>query len=316
MSPKSSATRRGVLAGTLALAVAGPTMAATSPRRSAKILPAQQQWPPAVAPAAAREGRIDVGGANLWHWDTGGPGEAIILLHPYTGSAAVWEYQQPVLAAAGYRVIGYSRRGHRGSDSGSDQDPGTAVDDLRALMDALGVDRCHLVGSAAGGFIVPDFALSHPDRLLSMTIASSQGGVIETSYRQRIGAITPAPFPQMPASFRELGPTYRAANPTGVARWEALEHSSLSGQRRVRQPPKNQLLWADVERIRTPTLLFTGAADLYMPPPLMREYASHLPDCESAIISDAGHSAYWEQPQAFNTLVLDFVRRHGARRRP
>ena len=47
----------------------------------------------------------DVPGAKLWGWDTGGHGEPIVLLHPNTGSAASWGYQQPVFARAGHRVV-------------------------------------------------------------------------------------------------------------------------------------------------------------------------------------------------------------------
>jgi pimeloyl-ACP methyl ester carboxylesterase len=273
-------------------------------------MPAQRSWGPPPPQHPVSEGLVDVGGVRLWCWDTGGSGEPIVLLHPATGSGAIWEYQQPVFAAAGYRVIGYSRRGHYRSETGPTDNIGNAVDDLDRLMDALKIERFHIVGSAWGGFIVPDYALAHPERLLSMTIACSQGGVSEPSYRQLIDAITPQPFRNMPASLRELGPAYRAANPAGVARWEELEHVAQSSERPLRQPTKNRLLWPDVERIRTPALLFTGGADLYAPPPLMLEYARHLQGAETAILSESGHSGYWEQPDAFNELVLDFVRRH------
>ena len=55
---------------------------------------------------------------RLAYWDTGGEGETVVLLHAGTGSHAVWEYQRPALLDAGYRVIGYSRRGHLGSEEG------------------------------------------------------------------------------------------------------------------------------------------------------------------------------------------------------
>jgi pimeloyl-ACP methyl ester carboxylesterase len=51
------------------------------------------------------EGVADLGTVKLWHWDTGGPGEAVVLLHPGSGSAEVFPHQQPVFARAGYRVI-------------------------------------------------------------------------------------------------------------------------------------------------------------------------------------------------------------------
>lgn len=312
-------TRREFLATGSAGAAAsglGSPLAWAAPRTapSTRVMPAQRRWAPPPPQHPVRDGQVDVGGARLWYWDTGGSGEPIVLLHPATGSAAIWEYQQPVFAATGYRVISYSRRGHYRSDAGPADNIGNAVDDLDKLMDALEVDRFHLVGSAWGGFIVPDYALSHPERLLSLTIACSQGGVSEPAYRQMIEAITPQPFRDMPPSLRELGPSYRAANPGGVARWEALEHASLSSDRPIRQPTKNRLLWSDIERIRTPALLLTGGADLYTPPPLMLEYAKHLRGAETAILSESGHSGYWEQPEAFNALVLGFVRRHRARR--
>lgn len=315
----SMLTRRGLVAGAaVGVATAGlPSVsaaAATPASGSApKLMPAQRQWSPPPPLPSVREGLAELPGVRLFFWDTGGDGEPIVLMHPATGSASVWEYQQPVLARAGYRVIGYSRRGHRGSETGPADNLGHAVDDLDALMDVLKVDRFHLVGTAAGGFVVPDYALSHPDRLLSLTIACSQGGVAEPAYRSMIQSISPEGFSGMPATFRELGPSYRAANPEGTARWEALEHASQSGERRIRQPSKNRILWGDIERIRTPALLFTGGADLYAPPPLMLEFAKHMRGAETAILSESGHSGYWEQPDAFNALVLDFVRRHPAR---
>jgi pimeloyl-ACP methyl ester carboxylesterase len=56
--------------------------------------------------------------------------------------------------------------------------------------------------------------------------------------------------------------------------------------------------------------VLTGDADLYQPPPVSRIYASHLRGSELAIIGEAGHAAYWEQPLAFNTALLEFFRRH------
>jgi pimeloyl-ACP methyl ester carboxylesterase len=53
-----------------------------------------------------------------------------------------------------------------------------------------------------------------------------------------------------------------------------------------------------------------------MPPSRAARFAAHVPGCETAVIAEAGHSAYWEQPAAFNRLVLDFIGRHrGGRKR-
>lgn len=277
-----------------------------------RIVPAQTAWSAVPEQAPASEGFVDVGGVRLWYWDTGGDGEAVVLLHPYTGSAAIWGYQQPVLVDAGYRVIAYSRRGHHRSEAGPGDDPGTYVDDLEALASHLGLEKFHLVGSAAGGFIVPDYAASHSDRLLSMTIACSLGGVAEPAYRETFLRIRTPEIVALPHWVKELGPSYRAANPEGVAAWRALEEHAAHTM--LRPPAKNELTWDVYERMQAPLLLIGADADMYVSPPMLRDLASHLPDPEVVLIRESGHSAYWEQPEAFNRTLLDFLRRHPASR--
>jgi pimeloyl-ACP methyl ester carboxylesterase len=276
----------------------------------------QSSWFPEPPQQPAREDTVQLpGGANLWYWDTEGSGEAIVLLHPATGSAAIWGYQQPVLAKAGYRVIGYSRRGHYRSGAGNPERPGTGTHDLRELLDHLGIARAHLVGSAAGGFVPPDFALSFPDRVRTMTLACTLAGVQDAEFVRATQRILPPGFYDMPPDFRELSASYRAAYPQGVARWLELERIASSGVR-VRQESINSLQWSDFVRIRVPTLLMTGDADLYMPPARMSELARHIRDSEYAVIADAGHSAYWEQPEAFNRTLLAFLAKHVHRQQP
>jgi len=98
-------------------------------------------------------------------------------VHPATGSALIWGYQQPALAKADYRVIGYSRRSYYGSDPLSKESPGVASEDLHNLIEVLGIRKFHIVGSAAGGGVAADYAVSHPDRLLSLVINSNPAGL-------------------------------------------------------------------------------------------------------------------------------------------
>lgn len=262
--------------------------------------------------APAREGVADLpGGARLFYWDTGGDGPAVIFSHPATGSALVWPYQQPVFAAAGYRVIGYSRRGHYGSAPVDKADPGSASVDLHELANHLGVGKFHAVASAAGGAILVDFALSWPDRLYSLTLSSSVGGVREPDYLELSERLRPKGFDDMPPDFREIGPSYRAACPEGVAAWLALEHKALTGERKG-PTPVNDISWKSLETMRTPTLLMTGGADLWLPPPLLRLYAARIPSNEVVIVPECGHALYWEAPDVFNRHVLDFIARHTA----
>ena len=275
-------------------------------------MPAQTEWSDIPAQAAVTEGYVDIDGVKLWYWDTGGDGEPVVLMHPLTGSAAIWGYQQPVLTAAGFRVIAYSRRGHFKSDSGPVDNAGNAAEDLQAVADHLGLEQFHLVGSAGGGFIVPDYALSHPQRLLSITIACSTAAVADPQFREVYAAMLRTPeIVALPTWLKELGPSYRAANPAGVAAWRALEEDATPNGR-VSQSRSNALDWDAFASIHTPTLLMTADADTYMPPTRLLELAAHMTSTEPEIVilSESGHSGYWEQPEAFNAALIDFLARH------
>jgi pimeloyl-ACP methyl ester carboxylesterase len=267
----------------------------------------------AVSPRAVDiEGQhADLPGVRLFYIDTGGSGVPVVLLHATTGSVRAWEHQIPDFTKAGYRVIAFDRRGWGRTESAAGAPPGTAADDLLALMDHLRVDRFHLVGTAAGGFVTFDAALSFPRRLRSITVANSIGGVQDESFQELGRRMRPAEFTAMPPELREVSPSYRAANPDGTRRWVELEHVSRPpGPPAPAQPLKNRITFASLETIAVPTLLMTGDADMFAPPPVMRMFAVHIKHAEQIVVPEAGHSTYWEQPEAFNRAVLNFIRKH------
>ncbi len=257
----------------------------------------------------AQEGIAQLTGTRLFFWDTGGNGPPVVLLHPATGSALMWVYQQPMFARAGYRVIGYSRRGYYRSDPIANGNPGVAADDLHNLIDYLGIEKFHAVSSAAGGSIATDYALSHPERLLSLVITSNSAGVRSGEIARISAAMLPSGFEHMPPEFRELGPSYRAANPDGVLQWLELEHkATVNGA--ARQRLGNAISAEALRTIKIPTLLMTGDADLYTPPSLLRLVAAQIPNSEVVIVPETGHAIYWERPDIFNRTVLGFIGRH------
>src|SRR2546425_97942 len=135
---------------------------------------------------------------------------------------------------------------------------------------------------------------------------SSLGGVEAQDHRVRRGGLRPPQFAALPPQLRELGPSYRAANPQGEARWIELERLS-NATRLPAQATRNRLSFALLETIRVPTLLLTGDADLYTPPPVLELFAARIRDSVSRVLHGAGHSAYWEQPALFNQAILDFI---------
>ena len=255
----------------------------------------------------AKEGMAALPGTNLGYWDTGGTGQPVVFLHPASGSALVWLYQQPVFAKAGYRVIAYSRRNYYNSDSAPNQNPGSASVDLQNFVDYLGVNQFHLVSSAAGGSVAADYALSYPEHLLSLTVSSNNLAARNGYIAEAAEKIKSKEWDDLPRWFRELGPSYRAVNPEGVAKWIELNEKSETG-RGARQNLVNVVTPDKLESLKVRTLLVTGAADMFTPPSIMRMIARRVPNNELVIVPECGHSPYWEQPEFFNRTVLNFLR--------
>ena len=114
----------------------------------------------------------------------------------------------------------------------------------------------------------------------------------------------------MPPELREVSPSYRAANPEGTKRWVELEKPSRAPGAPPAQPLKNTITFARLETIAVPTLLLTGDADMFAPPPVLKMFAAHLKGAPTIVVPEAGHSTYWEQPDVFNRAVLNFIRKH------
>jgi pimeloyl-ACP methyl ester carboxylesterase len=277
---------------------------------------------PEPSPVKAGDGYIEVDGARLYYWDTGGTGQPLVLLHPGTGSAESWAYQQPVFARAGYRLIAYSRRGFWRSESTAAADASNVsgspdVEDLSRLATQLQLGRFHLLGCAAGGFLAAAFAVSQPESLRSLIIAGSIMNVDDREYQALLERVLPPNFNTMPSDFRELGPSYRALNPAGTARWLEIEHRARTAAAMPRQMPppgagaRVPVTFAALNQValRAPTLLVTGDIDLYMSPGVLQFIAARMPAAQTALIDNAGHAAFWEQPAQFNATLLAFLKR-------
>ncbi|MFJ8110913.1 alpha/beta fold hydrolase [Streptomyces sp. NPDC096132] len=304
-------SRRAVVGGA-ALAAFATTGVTQGTASAASAGESSQPWEPVPVPAQVpvTEYQVPVsGGGSLWCWDTGGDGEAVVLLHPGSGSGESWPYQQPVLAAAGFRVIGYSRRGAYNSVAGTRAEADTASGDLNTLADRLGLDRFHLSGSAAGGPVAVDYALSQEDRLRSLTVSGSIMGIQDTEYQELTSALQPDPFGDMPVDFKELGPSYRGGDPDGVAAWLEIHERARTADA-FAQSLARTITWSALETLTLPVQLVTGDADLYSPPSVMRLNAGHLADVETHVVREAGHNPHWEQPTAWNRLLIHFLGRH------
>jgi pimeloyl-ACP methyl ester carboxylesterase len=262
-----------------------------------------------VSPAITA-GEIDVGGSSLPYWDTGGTGAPLILMHPFAGSFESWPAQRAAFADAGFRVIAYSRRGVGAMKPITT--PINHAEDLMRVLDALGIQRAHLVTVAGGATVAADFLISHRDRVASAVFACSLISFQDPRLLAARRAAAPAPSPEgrrpTPAE-RELSKVYRDTNPEGTRRWiEIQQRAQSAGLAPTAQT--NEVTLEAIAATGVPILLVAGEFDPLLTPAMLNVIAARLPNAEPHLIRNAGHQAHWEQPDAFNALVLDFLRRH------
>ena len=254
---------------------------------------------------------LSLPGVDLWYEDTGGAGEPVVFLHAASGTCESWVYQLPTFTAAGYRCIAYDRRTWgRSKNTAPELQPGFSGDDLHALLQSLSLERIHLVATAAGGITALDYALEHPERVRSLVAANTIGGVQDASYLEVQQRLRPAEIQNLPAELRELGPSYRGADPQGADRWLEIEMASRPDGPVPAQPTRGPITYARLETMRVPTLVVSGEADLLSPPALMRMLAEHIPASRFVSLPEAGHAGFWERPDVWNGLVLEFIARH------
>jgi pimeloyl-ACP methyl ester carboxylesterase len=253
-------------------------------------------------------------GVELHYEDTGGDGVPVIFLHAATGTCESWGHQLPAFTAAGYRCITYERRTWgRSRPTDPDRQPGFVGDDLHGLVEGLTLRNFHLVATAAGGIAGLDYALDHPEQALSLVAANTIGGVRDPEYLEVQERLRPAEIQQLPPELRELGPSYRATNPQGAGRWLEIELASRPYGNIPAQPLREPITYARLQTMRVPVLALSGNADLLSPPALMRMLAARIPTSRFVSLPDAGHAGFWERPQVWNGLVLEFIGQHGDR---
>jgi len=340
-------SRREMLgAAALAAGVASRPMATAHAAAKPATTPVAIVPEPIQVPA--KEGLLDVGGARLWYWDTGGDGQAVVFLHPGTGNGTSWVYQQPVFAKAGYRVIGYSRRGSYKSeaDAGAAPAPGPSTgqdtEDLNKLATELSLGKFHLVGIAAGGFVAAHYAVNFPETLRSVVLGCSLLSIQEPDYQTLSSKAQPPNMQSMPSEYKELSGAYRTLNPEGTERWIEIEKKNppvamgrgaggpggrtggpagdrgAAGGDAPALPPasgaggRRPVNYANLREMstRVPTLLMTGDADLYFNPGLLQYVGQRVPAAKRVVLEYSGHAPFWEQPTAFNQMILEFIRSH------
>ena len=250
-----------------------------------------------------------INGIDL-HYQSYGEGDAIVFAHGAGGNLLSWWQQIPFFSQR-YRCVVFDHRGFGHSyDAPDGPGPNAFVDDLRGLLDHLGIASAHLVAQSMGGRTMLGFAVAHPDRVRSLVMADTVGGmdVPEVVEQQRIWAEKLA---ANPSANGEIG--FRAVSPLFVRRNPNLANLYLQVSRT--NPPRHNLPGgmpagpgaAELASLNIPTLFFVGEDDQLSPPSVIEAGARAIPGARLLRVPEAGHSVYFEKPDIFNFEALRFI---------
>jgi pimeloyl-ACP methyl ester carboxylesterase len=266
--------------------------------------------------------RLAVNGIGIYY-EEAGQGTPLVFVHEFAGEARSWHLQVRFFARR-YRTIAFNARGYPPSDIPSEQaaySQEQAAEDIRGLLDALGIARAHVCGLSMGGYATLHFGLRHPERALSLVVAGCGYGSVaaDRAQFQRDVAATAERFLSEPMAHMAdtycQGPTrvqFRDKDPKGwqefydmFAAQSAIGHGLTMRGVQLTRPSVYELEGA-LERLEIPTLIVTGDEDEPCLEPgifLKRK----IPTSGLVVIPKAGHTINLEEPEAFNRAVLDFV---------
>jgi pimeloyl-ACP methyl ester carboxylesterase len=248
---------------------------------------------PPPMPEPAESGMAPVNDIEMYY-AVYGEGDPVLLIHGGLGHGDVWGFQVPALAED-HKVIVADSRGH-GRSTRSEQPFGYALmaDDYLALLDHLGADQVALVGWSDGGIIGLDIAIRHPERLNALYAFAAN--YVPEGVRETVGT-----DPVFGAYVERASADYARLSPTPDEFDAFVEQIS---QMWASQPnySKEQL-----QAIPVRTVIFSGEHDEAIKLEHTQEMAELIPNARLEIMPDASHFAMWQQPDAFNASVLDFL---------
>ena len=251
-----------------------------------------------------QSGFVEHDGEQIYFESTGA-GDTVVLSHGNGGNHAGW-YQQVVSLAKQYRVVTWDQRGYgRSTNVNKQAGPGPAVEDLKALLDHLNITSAHLVGQSMGGWAVMGFALKYPARVRSLVLADTIAGVLIPEFAQwRESPRGPSPD-QLPITRHPgLADALGLRDPAKAFLYKQLGGTPPAGMSEKLRTTSYAL--DDVRRISLPVLVIQGSEDQTFPPGAISSVAAAIRGSQLAVLPGAGHSPYFETPDAWNDLVLKF----------
>jgi 3-oxoadipate enol-lactonase len=277
--------------------------------RPKHVIHAQGRW-------IINTGTIETHGQRLYY-ESHGKGKPLLLVAGLGADITAWQLQIAPLSAH-FQVIAFdnrdSGRSSRATDSYGIADMAT---DTAGLLDALGFNKTHVLGTSMGGAIAQELAINHPNRLDKLILSSTMPQFARF-----------AAFPiQVWTWLRERDPE-NLVFPIEVISWcmthEFLKDSAAVEEmsEQIRHPPypvppeafrrQTEALCAfdaldRLTEIHATTLVLVGAEDILTPPWAARELATHIASARLQVLDGGAHCPYWEIADRFNQAVIDFL---------
>ena len=238
------------------------------------------------------------------YYEVHGEGPPLLLTHGYSATGQMWEGQIAALSRT-HQLILWDMRGHGRSDYPTDPaeySESATVDDMAAILDAVGAPRAVVGGLSLGGYMSLAFYLRYPERVAALLIIDTGPGFKKDAARAQwneTALATARDFEQRGlARLQQATPEMRTSTHRD-AHGLALAARGMLTQRDDR-------VISHLPAISVPALVVVGADDT--PFLAAADYmANKIPNAKQVVIPQAGHAVNIDQPAAFNVAVSDFL---------
>jgi 3-oxoadipate enol-lactonase len=261
---------------------------------------------------------ITVNGISV-HYTLEGPasGPFITMSNSLASNLSMWEPQMPVLTSR-YRVLRYDTRGHGGTDAtAGPYSLDELSEDVRALLQALGITRTHFIGLSMGGMIGQIMALKYPQMLQSLVLCDTMSRVpteAKPMWDDRIhtaetGGMEPLVEPTLARWFTE--PFRQKGSPVLDQVRTMIRSTPPRGYTGCCHAIAALNLTDHLKAISLPTLIIVGEDDPATPVAASRVIHEQIKGSELVILRAAAHLSNLEQPEGFNQALTAFLSKVG-----
>jgi pyruvate dehydrogenase E2 component (dihydrolipoamide acetyltransferase) len=253
---------------------------------------------------------VEAGGRSLQYLKVGeGEGDPLVLIHGFGGDINIWVFNQEALAAE-HTVYALDLPGHGQSTKDvGDGDLASFTQVLADFLDAMDIEKAHLVGHSMGGAIAGAFAKDHPDRVSSIILIASAGlgpeindeyieGFIAANRRREMKKVLEMLFADPDLVKRQL-----VNDVLKFKRMDGVDEALRAVADKV-FPDGRQADVPDLSEVSVPILVIWGSEDRIVP----ASHAENLPsEARVEVLEDTGHMPQMEAAGKVNRLVGEFI---------